>query len=71
MGLGKVIIIGGLALVLIGLLYSYFPTAVNWIGKLPGDIRIEKERGSFYFPITSMIILSVILNLVIRLLKGL
>lgn len=57
------IAIGGVFLVL-GVLLYYFPNALSWFGQLPGDIRIEKEHGGFYFPITSMIILSVVLSLI-------
>lgn len=57
------IVIGAIFLVL-GVVLYYFPSALSWFGRLPGDIRIEKEHGAFYFPITSMIILSVILSLV-------
>lgn len=43
------------------------------LGRLPGDIRIEGENGSFYFPITTSILLSVVLtvvvNMVIRILR--
>lgn len=56
------IAIGALFLVL-GLLLYYFPDALSWFGRLPGDIRIERENGRFYFPITSMILLSIVLSL--------
>ena len=62
--MAKVLIIIGVALVIIGLSLSYAPWLLNWFGKLPGDIRIEREHGVFYFPITSMLIISVVLSVI-------
>jgi len=45
----------------------YAPGLLSWFGHLPGDIRREGEGGSFYFPITSMIIISIVLTLIINL----
>ncbi|NMD01922.1 MAG: DUF2905 domain-containing protein, partial [Bacteroidales bacterium] len=42
---------------------------MHWIGNLPGDIRIEKENVKFYFPITTMILLSVLFTLIIWIYK--
>jgi hypothetical protein len=39
----------------------------GWFGRLPGDIRIESERTRFYFPITSMVIVSIVVNLLLAL----
>lgn len=68
----NIIITIGLGLVLIGVLARLGLLA--WFGKLPGDIRVEGERSSFYAPITSMIILSVIgsvlLSLIARIFRG-
>jgi thiosulfate reductase cytochrome b subunit len=63
-GLGKLFIVFGLILVLVGLLIS-FGAKLPWIGRLPGDIYIKKEHFSFFFPITTSIIISIILTLVI------
>ena len=65
--MAKVLIIVGVALVVIGLSLSYAPWLLNWFGKLPGDIRIEREHGVFYFPITSMLLISVILSVIFAL----
>ena len=67
--MGKWIILAGIALVIIGALIQFAPWTVNWFGKLPGDIRIETENGRVFVPITSMIILSVILSVLINLLR--
>jgi H+/Cl- antiporter ClcA len=56
------LIIAGLVLVVVGLVLHYAPGVFSWFGKLPGDIRIESERGKFFFPITSMVIVSVVLS---------
>lgn len=66
---GKWIIIIGILIVVVGILIYFFHDKVNWLGKLPGDIRIEKENFRFYFPITTMIIISVVLTLLINIFK--
>ena len=65
--MARVLIIVGILLVIIGISLSYAPWLFNWFGKLPGDIRIERENGVFYFPITSMLIISAILSLIVSL----
>ncbi len=65
--MAKILIGLGAALLLIGLALHFYPGALGWFGKLPGDIRIERENSVFYFPITSMIIVSVLLSLVFSL----
>ena len=67
--MGKLIIYAGLALVVIGAIVQYAPWAVSWFGKLPGDIRIQGEKGGVFIPLTSMIIVSVVLTLVVNFLK--
>ena len=63
------LMIAGVVLVAVGLVLHYVPGAFNWFGRLPGDIRIEGERGTFFFPITSMIIVSVVLTLLFNLFR--
>jgi len=63
-GLGKILISIGLLLALIGLLFS-FAGKLPWLGHLPGDISIERERFSFYFPLTTCILISLIISLVV------
>jgi hypothetical protein len=62
---GTWLIIGGILLVLIGLLAN--SGVLSWFGRLPGDIRIERENVRFYFPVISMIVVSVVLSLAIYL----
>ncbi|HFD13489.1 MAG TPA: DUF2905 domain-containing protein [Crenotrichaceae bacterium] len=66
MNIGKLLIVIGLGLFAIGLVINFAPWLINWFGKLPGDIRIEKENSFFYFPITSMVIISIILSFIIN-----
>jgi hypothetical protein len=54
------IVIGGLILV-IGLMLLVAPS-IPWLGKLPGDIAIERDNFSFYFPVTTCILLSLALT---------
>lgn len=63
-GLGRVLIIGGLVLVAIGLLISLAPR-LPWLGRLPGDILIKKESFSFYMPLTTSLLLSVVVSLLL------
>jgi hypothetical protein len=68
---GKYIILAGAIIIVIGLIIYFFHDKLNWIGRLPGDIRIEKENFRFYFPITTMILLSVIVTVFIWLIRKL
>jgi len=63
------LILAGLVLLAVGLILHYAPGLLNWFGKLPGDIRMESERGKFFFPITSMVIVSIVLTVIINLFK--
>ena len=63
------LIIGGLILVVVGLVLHYAPGVFGWFGRLPGDIRIESERGKLFFPITSMVIVSIVLTVLFNLFR--
>ena len=66
---GKWIIgIGGI-IILVGIIIYFFHDKLNWIGRLPGDIKIEKENFRFYFPITTMILFSLLGTLIIWLIR--
>ena len=60
--LGKWLILGGLILAVIGGLFFVDGRLPFRLGRLPGDIAIEGKRGSFYFPIVTCILLSVVLT---------
>ena len=66
---GKWLIVAGVLIVIVGVLIYFFHDKLNWLGKLPGDIRVERDNFHFYFPITTMIVISVILTLLINLFR--
>lgn len=68
--MGRLLIVVGIVLIVLGLLLSYsnFFSFLK-LGRLPGDIAIKRDNFRFYFPITTSILLSLILTLVVYLLK--
>ncbi len=62
---GKILVITGIVLVVTGLIIWALAGKTGWFGHLPGDIRIRKENFAFYFPVTSMLLVSVILSLLV------
>jgi magnesium-transporting ATPase (P-type) len=68
--LGKYFIIFGACVILTGIIIYFFHDKLQWIGKLPGDIRIEKENFRLYFPFTTMLLASLVVSVLIRLLKN-
>lgn len=66
--LGKVLIIFGIVIAGIGLLLLV-GDKIPWIGRLPGDILIKREKFTFYFPIVTCIIISIILTLLFSLFR--
>ncbi len=67
-GLGRLLIIMGLVLVAAGVIISIAPR-IPWLGRLPGDIYIKKENFSFSFPLTTCILLSLLLSLILWLFR--
>jgi hypothetical protein len=65
--MGKILIVVGLVAVVAGLVLQFAPQAFSWFGKLPGDIRYEKGNFKFFFPLTTMILLSVGISLLLKL----
>jgi hypothetical protein len=66
---GKLIIFAGLTIVLIGVVWYFFGNKLGWLGRLPGDIRIEKENFRFYFPITTMVLVSLLLTVIVAIIR--
>lgn len=66
---GKYIIYIGIGIILIGVIVYFFGNKFSFFGKLPGDIRVEKENFSFYMPITSMILLSIVISAILWLIR--
>ncbi|WP_128546266.1 DUF2905 domain-containing protein [Larkinella soli] len=69
MNAGKYIIAIGLVLILVGVVVYFFGDKLTWLGRLPGDIRIEGKNGGFYFPIVTCLVISLLLNLIIVLIR--
>lgn len=67
--IGKTIVLLGVVLVGIGLVVWLAGDKFNWFGNLPGDIRVERKNMRFYAPITSMILLSIVLSLLLWLFR--
>ena len=64
--IGRTLMIGGILLFLVGGGIYLSAKLGLPLGRLPGDIRIEGENGSFYFPITSSILVSVVLTVLVN-----
>ncbi len=67
--MGKWIMLAGAALLLLGFVLQFAPGLLGWFGKLPGDIRIESERGTVFIPLTSMVVVSVVLSVLVNLFR--
>ncbi len=63
-GLGKLIIILGISLVVIGLIITFSPK-IPLLGKLPGDFYFKRGNASFYFPLATSILLSLIVSIIL------
>ncbi len=66
---GKYLMIGGIIILIVGILVYFFNDQFKWFGNLPGDIKIKSKNARFYFPIVTMIIVSVILTVVINIIR--
>ena len=55
------LILVGLLIAVVGLIWLVSPSA-SWLGRLPGDISIDRENFQFYFPVTTCILLSLVLS---------
>jgi hypothetical protein len=64
---GKLLTLIGIAIAIVGLALTYMPGLFGWFGKLPGDIRIEGDKKFIFIPITSMIVISLVLTLIANL----
>ena len=67
--MAKWLIILGAILLVIGAALQFAPWLVGWFGKLPGDIRVETESMKVFVPITSMLLVSLVLTLLLSLLN--
>ena len=65
--MGKWIIVLGCALVLLGVAVQFAPGLFSWFGKLPGDVRYEKGNFKLYFPLATILLISVVATVLVRL----
>jgi hypothetical protein len=65
---GKILVFFGLILVGLGLILLFVPK-IPWLGKLPGDITIKRENFTFYFPLATSILISVLLTILFSLFR--
>lgn len=65
---GKSLIILGLIIAAIGALFT-FAGRIPWLGRLPGDIYVKRENFTFYFPLATSIIISVLLSFILWLFR--
>ena len=66
--LGWMLLLMGIVMAVLGVLVLIGPS-IPWLGHLPGDIRIERENFRFYFPLTSSIVLSIVLSGILWLMR--
>jgi len=70
MTMGKWLMIIGVIVLLAGAALQFAPWLVNWFGRLPGDLRLGSGNTRVFIPITSMILLSIILTIVVNLFRN-
>ena len=64
--MAKAFVVFGLVLVGIGALWLVFPKSLSWFGHLPGDIRFERGSSRVFVPVTSTLLVSIVLSLVLN-----
>jgi hypothetical protein len=67
--MGKLLIVIGVILVIAGIIVNY-ADKIPFLGKMPGDISVERENFKFYFPLTTSIILSVLISLILYIIQA-
>ena len=65
-GLGRLLILAGAVAIALGLALLFLPR-IPWLGRLPGDIVVQRERVTFYFPIVTSIVVSIVLTILLNL----
>jgi len=65
--LGRLLIVLGIALLVAGLALTYAPGLFGWFGRLPGDLNFTRGSTRVFIPITSMILVSLLLTLIVNL----
>ena len=67
--MGKWLIVAGAVLIVAGIVLHFFPGVFSWFGRLPGDVRFDSGRTRVFVPITSMIIISIVLTILLNLFR--
>ncbi len=65
--IGILLMILALIIALVGAVIYFAGSSFSWFGNLPGDLKVERENFTFYFPMATMLVLSIVLNIIIRL----
>ncbi len=65
----KYIIFFGAGIIIIGLIIYFFHDKLHWLGRLPGDIRIENKNSRIYFPVVTMLIISIVISAVLYIIR--
>lgn len=65
--MAKILIVIGIVLVVVGVIWLVFPNAFSWLGNLPGDIKHTSGNTRVYFPVVTMIIVSVVATIILNL----
>ncbi len=63
--IGKIFVVIGILLVVVGLVLWFAGDKFNWFGNLPGDVNMERKNVRFFAPFTSMLLLSILLTLLL------
>lgn len=69
--LGKWLIVVALLLLVAGLVVYFMGNKLSWLGRLPGDLIIKKENFTFYFPLTTLLLISAVLTALLWLIRWL
>ena len=67
-GIGRLLIVGGVVIAVVGLVMVVAPN-IPFLGRLPGDIRIENENVRVFIPLGTMLLLSIVLTIVLNLIS--
>jgi hypothetical protein len=70
MTMGKWLMIIGVLVLLLGAALQFAPGLVNWFGRLPGDLRFGSGNTRVFIPVTSMLLLSIILTIIVNLFRN-
>lgn len=67
--LGKVLLLAGAVLMIVGIAFLFIGNKIPFLGNLPGDILIRKKNFTFYFPVVTGIVLSILFTLILYLIR--